>query len=251
MADPMDVERLERRLGELAREIEWPATPDLRARVRRRIERRFQGGLTVLLVAAAVALALGTQVAVAEYLQLRGATVQSVPALPSPSAVPGADLGHRSDLGDRFDSVGAAAKVAGFAPLVPAALGRPDEVYGRQDVGVVTLVYRPRPGLPATVDPQVGALVIEARGQVSRPSFGKLVQPGVSLEEVAVGGDRGYWVSGAPHGFFIYQAGGDGYSTDTLRLSGDALLWNRGALVIHLESGLGKERSIALAQSLG
>jgi hypothetical protein len=204
----------------------------------------------VLLVAAAIALALGTQVVVAHYIQLRGATVQSVPALPSPSPVRAADVGQRYSLGDRFDSIEGAAKAAGFTPLVPAALGRPDQVFYRRDAGVVTLVYGPRTGLPASVDPQVGALVMEARGQVSRPSFGKLVQPGVTLQDVTVGGDPGYWISGAPHGFFFYPTGSGGTSIDTLRLSGEALIWNRGGLVLRLESGLGKEQSIALAQSL-
>ena len=133
---------------------------------------------------------------------------------------------------------------------VPAGLGPPDEVYCRRDVGVVTLLYRPRPGLPASSDPGVGALVMEARGQVSRPSFGKLVGPGVSVEEVTVRGESGYWISGAPHGFFIYQGGGGTVSADSLRLSGDALIWNRGGLVVRLESGVGKEQSIQLAQSL-
>jgi hypothetical protein len=247
MADRMD---LEQRLTDLASEIEWPPTPDLRARVRKRIERRFRPGLAMLLVAAAIALAFGTQVAVAQYLQLRGATLQSVPGPPTPSALPTGDAGQRYALGQRYGAVTEAGRVAGFAPLVPAALGQPDEVYYSAGEGVITLVYRPRPGLPAALDPQVGALVMEARGQVSRPSFGKLQGPGTGVEEVSVGGEAGYWISGAPHGFFFYQASNGKTSTDSLRLSGDALIWNRGGLVLRIESGLGREGSIRLGQSL-
>ena len=250
MADQMDIHRLELRLTELARGIEWPPTPDLRARVRRRIDRRLRGGLVVMLVAAAIALAFGTQVAVAHYLQIRGATLQSVPAVPSPLASPTGDLGRRYSLGDHYDSVALAARAAGFTPLVPAALGQPDDVYYRKDGRVVTLVYRPRPGLPATVDPQVGALVMEARGQVGRPSFGKLQGPGTGVEEVAVGRDRGFWISGAPHGFFIYDVGNGGTSFDSLRLSSDALIWNRGGLVLRIESGLGRDATIRLGEGL-
>ena len=90
---------------------------------------------------------------------------------------------------------------------------------------------------------------MEARGRVSRPSFGKLQGPGTSVEEVAVGAGRGYWVSGAPHGFFFYEAGNRS-SYDTLRLSGSALIWNRGGLLLRIESGLGREPSVRLAQSL-
>jgi hypothetical protein len=123
-------------------------------------------------------------------------------------------------------------------------------VYYRQDGGLVTLVYRPRPGLPPSVDPQVGALVMEARGQVSRPSFGKLQGPGTGVEEVAIGPDRGYWISGAPHGFFVYQEGSGRTSFDSLRLSGNALIWNRGGLVLRIESGLGRDAAIRLGESL-
>ena len=250
MTERTDADPLEARLAELAREIEWPPTPDLRARVHRRIEPRARRGLGLLLVAAALALAFGTQVAVGYYLQLRGATVRSVPALPSPSALPPGDVGQRYGLGARYASVGEAARAAGFTPLVPAALGQPDQVYYRRDGGVVTLVYGPRPDLPPSLDPEVGALVMEARGRVSQPSFGKLQGPGTGVEEVAVGPDPGYWVSGAPHGFFFYEAGGGKTSYDSLRLSGSALIWNRGGLLLRVESGLGKEPSIRLGQSL-
>src|SRR5216110_511398 len=165
MAERMDVEK---RLTELAREIEWPPTPDLRARVLRRIERRFRRGMAVMLVAAAIALAFGTQVAVAHYLQLRGATLQTVPALPTPSSTLTGDIGQRYALGARLASVAEAARAAGFTPLVLTALGQPDEVYYRLYGRVVTLVYHPRPGLPSTADPQVAVLVMEAWRQVSR-----------------------------------------------------------------------------------
>jgi hypothetical protein len=90
---------------------------------------------------------------------------------------------------------------------------------------------------------------MEARGQVSRPSFGKVQGPGTSVEEVSVGGDPGYWISGAPHGFFFYQTG-SGETADNLRLSDAALIWNRGGLVLRIESGLGKQGSIRLGQNL-
>jgi hypothetical protein len=241
---------LEQRLGELASEVEWPPTPDLGPRVRKRIERRFRPRLAILLVAAAIALAFGTQVVVAHYLQLRGATLQSVPGMPTPSAsaLATGDAGQRYALGQRYRTLTEAGRAAGFTPLVPTALGQPDEVYYRQD-GVITLVYRPRPGLPAGADPQVGALVMEARGKVSQPSFGKLRGPGTGVEEVSVGGEAGFWISGAPHGFFFYETGNGG-TADNLRLSGDALIWNRGGLVLRIESGLGKAGSIRLGQSL-
>src|SRR3982074_263539 len=124
MADRMD---LEQRLGELASEVEWPPTPDPGPRVRKRIERRFRPRLAILLVAAAIALAFGTQVVVAHNLQLRGATLQSVPGLPTPSAsaLPTGDAGQRYAPGQRPRTLTEAGRAAGFTPLVPTALGQP------------------------------------------------------------------------------------------------------------------------------
>jgi hypothetical protein len=251
MADGLPLGPLERDLAALAAELAWPPTPKLGRRVRTRIERRFRPGLGVLLVAAAIAAAFGTQAAVGGLIQIRGATIQSVATLPSPSALPPGDVGARHSLGIRYGSIQEAAAAAGFQPLVPAALGAPDEIYWRPSPGVVTLVYRPRADLPASsADPQVGALLMEAQGTVNQAAFGKLAGPGTTVQAVRVGGATGFWISGAPHGFLIYQGPHGEFSADTLRLSGDALIWNQGPLVVRLESGLGRDGSIRAGESL-
>ncbi len=133
------------------------------------------------------------------------------------------------ELGQRYASIGEAGRVAGFRPLAPNGLGTPDLVYWRADPGVITLVYRPRPGLPAVRDdPEIGALVMEARGSV------------------AVNGAQGFWVTGAQHGFFFYQHGAGGQG-DNFRLSGDALVWNQAGLVVRIESGLTEDRALQMA----
>ena len=238
-------------LAELAPELEWPSTPDLRASVGRRIRRRRRPGPALLLLAAALAGALALGTAVTVYLGLHGATISRVQSLPTPSASAAAPTGSvdaRLQLGRLYPSVAEAQTAAGFRVLVPGSLGQPDQVYYRSDAGLVTLLYRPRPDLPATSDPEVGALVMEIRASIDEASFGKVVAGGTTVERVKVNGGPGFWISGAQHGFFFYS-GGSGRS-DQFRLAGNVLIWNQGELAIRIESSLDRQRALATAASV-
>jgi len=241
--------RLESLLTELSSELEWPPTPDLREAVMRRTSRRRGPGLVILLLAAALAATLVGGAVVTGYLGLRGASVSRVHSLPSPPATPTASapggVAGRLDLGTRYDSVDQAGAAAGFRPLLPASLGSPDEVYYRSQGRVVTLLYHPRAGLPATEDPEVGALVMEAPAQLAEPPFVKLVGPHSDVRPVTVKGGPGYWISGAPHAYFFYK---DGY--DHFRLAGNVLIWNQGELVVRIESSLPEAAVTAAARSV-
>lgn len=245
-----ELERVEARLTDLASAIEWPRTPDLRPAVRSGIvlwRRRRRRQLRLLMIAAALAVVLIGGAAGAAYIELRGATIQTVPTLPSPAPTRSGAIGSRLDLGARYTSVGAAEQAAGFRALVPASLGQPDEVYFRRSPDALTLVYHPRSDLPATSDPEVGALVMEARASVDRRSFGKLVGPGARLEPVTVNGGSGFWISGAPHGFFFYASGDN---VDQFRLAGDVLIWNQAGLVVRIESALDEPKALAVAGTM-
>ena len=245
-----ELERVEARLTDLGSAIEWPLTPDLRPAIRSGIilsRRRRRRRLRLLMIAAALALVAIGGAAAAVYVELRGATVQTVPTLPSPTPTRSGPIGSRLELGDRYTSIGAAERAAGFRALVPASLGQPDEVYFRRSPDVLTLVYHPRADLPGTSDPEVGALVMEARASVDQRSFGKLVGPGARLEPVTVNGGAGFWISGAPHGFFFYTSGDQG---ERFRLAGDVLIWNQAGLVIRIESALDEPKALALAGTM-
>ena len=240
-----DRERLEQRLADLAAAVDWPPAPDLRPGVRAAIARSRRRRLRLLLAAAVLAVALAGGAAAAATISLRGATVQHVPRLPSPPPPLPGSLGARLDLGCRFDSLNGAEMAAGFRALVPASLGQPDEVYYRGSPGILTLVYHPRPGLPATADPQVGALVMEAGASVDGQSFVKLTGPGTKVQPLTVNDGPGFWISGAPHGFFFYR--GSTGLTDQFRLAGDVLIWNQAGLVVRIESGLDERGALAAA----
>ena len=110
-------------------------------RVRARLERprrrwpRVAIPLAVLVLVAAVPPARST---VLDWLGIGGEKIERVPEAPSP-----APTATPLDLGTRVPLPRDA--------LVPAALGRPDAVYEAGEI--VTLLYRPRSGLPESGTP--------------------------------------------------------------------------------------------------
>lgn len=183
----------------------------------------------------------------ADALGLRGLPIFRVAQTPSPAPsasplIPGAT---------RVSSVEAASVATGFRVLVPSALGPPDEVYVAVQGGSseAFLIYRPRPGLPASGQTGIGALVTEVRGAVEPAIAGKLVGPGTTVERLSVDGAPAIWIEGAPHQFFYRTPSGD-IVAGTLRLAGNVLAWDRGELLVRLEADLTKDDALRIASSL-
>jgi hypothetical protein len=114
--------------------------------------------------------------------------------------------------------------------------------------GAANLVYPAGPGLPAGVR-DVGLIVTEFVGRVERPSLVKFAGPDTVIEDVDIDGAPGIWISGPPHRVAYLLPDGT-VSTQTLRLSGGVLLWQRGEVTMRLESNLSKDRAIAIAASI-
>jgi hypothetical protein len=269
---------LEQALVELGRELELPPTPDLAAAVRQRLEarpalRRPFVRRRVVLVFAALAIAIGAafavppaRTAILEFLGLRGATIERVeelpdaPAEPAPQEpageappillpdvaglLPGFDV---DQLGERATLAEARAR-AGFELVVPGALGEPDLVYFDSSVpaGRISFVYLPNTKTPAVTG--VGLLLTQFSGELSPDLIGKLVQA-TDVEQVAIGGAPGYWLSGEPHVFFYRDTEGE-VRDETMRLAGNTLLVERGDLLIRIEAEIGKEEALEIARSL-
>jgi hypothetical protein len=269
---------LEGALADLAAAIEFPPTPDLAGAVATRLaeapapgptpgraRRRLAGlgrptgwrrlavvGLAAVLLAAAVLVASpGTREAVARRLGLRGVGVElGGPPPPTVTTRPGErlDLG----LGQRV-TLGEARRRVGFPVLVPGAAGfrQPAAVYVNEAVpvgGRVDLVYRARPGLPASPFTDVGLLITEFRGRPT-PDFIKKVARAGLVEEVTVDGQPGYWFSGEPH-FFTYQDATGQFQDEQTRLAGNTLIWQRGELTLRIEGQIGRQEALALARSM-
>jgi hypothetical protein len=269
-----DLAFLERALVDLGRALEFPPTPDLTARVRtglmipprRRLIpwpesrlRRVAAAAVVIALIAALTLAFipDAREAVADRFGLRGVRFlpldDPLPAQPKPGD--SAERGRLSAVGDRL-AIGRPVSLAGaraavnFPVSAPAVLGAPDASFtGAPPAGgQVTLLYGPREGLPATREPDVALILTVFRGETA-PFIQKGLPAGARLTEVVVSGGRGYWIEGAPHAVIFRDSSG-ALREERSRLAGNTLLWERGGLTYRLESGLGQDDAIRIAESI-
>lgn len=221
----------------------WFARPAARAVL-------IAAALLILLAAIAGAAGIG----VPGLRILFGSGSVSPPPSPEPGRSPSAEspgialrLGHPVSLSDRA-TLDAQAGFHVAWPSDPAA-GQPDAGYiDETKGGQVTLAWSARAALPATLEPGVGLLLTEFRGSVDEAYYSKVVGAGTVVEPVLVSGRRGYWVSGAPH--FFFYTGPAGVVQDERRWVGDALVWSDGDLSYRLESALGRDTTIRIAESL-
>jgi hypothetical protein len=237
------VSELETRLAELR--VEWPPEPDVAGRVRallseeprpRRLRPAWAVALAILVLGGGVAAVPPARSAVLRWLGIEGVRIERVPK--APTAAPSVSPPAR-DLGDRTT----------LAPgtLVPGALGRPDAVYTLGDL--VTLLYRPRPGLPESEHSGAGALLSQFPGRTNVQFIRKFAGPGTRVEHVRVGGEPGFWIAGEAHGL-LYEDPAGGVHELPERLAGSTLVWRRGALTLRLEADVSKSRALAIARSV-
>jgi hypothetical protein len=255
---------LEQRLMLLQAEIDWPVTPALAARVRARIaapapaprpwfqSRWALAAVAVLVVLAALIAYTPSRDAIASWINLHTIFTREN-QLPTPSPLPSGPLGKRLGLGDPTTLAQAQSKVS-WHIVVPASLGRPDEVYLQlppdgPPQGEVTLVYKSRPGLKTSGQTGVAVLVTEASGSVDTQFFAKMLGDGTTMEPVTVNGHQGYWISGQPHIFVFLDASGQ-FRTETMRLATNTLLIDDNGTVIRIEGDLTKAQALEMAASL-
>jgi hypothetical protein len=243
------VTALERELARLRDEVAWPPTPDLAAAVatrlaaepRRAARWRRIGPLrpaTVALVALAALLAIAATLAAApgvrarieHWLGIGAVRIERVERLPPTG--PGRDLG----LGRRT-TLAAARRLARVPVPAVAALGPPDAVYADPRDGSASLVWRPRPGLPAASSGVGALLTVLPGGDVQLVK--KLLGAGTSATPVDVDGSGGVFIAGEPH-----------VVVPPNRLAGNTLIWVRGAATYRLETALRRAGALRLARSV-
>ena len=140
-----------------------------------------------------------------------------------------------------------------FPVLVPqtGGLEQPDAVFVSEVVppgGRVDLVWRARPGLPASGFTDAGLLITEFQGQTT-PEFIKKVAVAGQVEFLEVDGEPAYWFSGEPH-FFTYLDRAGNFREEQTRLAGNTLIWQRGELTLRLEGEISKEEALRIAESM-
>jgi hypothetical protein len=173
---------------------------------------------------------------------------ETLPPVATGSASSGSGLGSSLGLGTAVELADAAG-IAGFDPHVPdeAAVGPADETYVAGDR--ITALWRASDTLPETEAPGVGLVVTQFEGRVEAGWYEKIVQVGgTDVEEVSVGGRRGWWVSGDPHQL-VYRDPSGRLVEETRRVVGDVLIWRRDDKTLRIESALGREATVRLAES--
>jgi hypothetical protein len=276
---PLDDAALVAALRELAPHIDWPTGhpgPDLATRVRAGLAAGDGAGRSGLLagwrplrrglVLAILAVIAAAAVVTATLLGLPGLRLTltdpgasarpsmpgqtfapaSAPTTADPLA-PGANLGLGTPI-----APGDVATLTGQAIAGPSdpAIGPPDAVYVDVDrANQVALVWRASARLPASLEPGVGLVLMRFDGSVDAGLYEKMVGGETSVEPVAVGGQRAFWISGDPHLFFYVSPAGR-VIEDQRRWVGDALVWSDGRMTYRLESALGRDAAIALAETI-
>jgi hypothetical protein len=240
---------LERRLEALGASLEFPPSPDLvpgvRAALRpapRRIRwRRLAPALAALMLTLAGVLVLspGARDAVAGWLGLHNVRIHRG----APAPVP---IGTDLQLGNPTTLADARARV-GWHVYVPD-IGEPHDVYYDEPPlgGRVSLVYAAGNDLPRAPQTGVGLLIGEFRISIGSFFVEKTAGTGTSLEEVSVGDDRGFWLSGAPH-ILLYRDANGNVLQASARKAGNVLLWEHNGVTIRMESALSKADAIRLA----
>ena len=226
---------LERALVALGSELDIPAEPDLRSRVRERIERRPRRrrvavlAVAVLVVAVGIALAVPpARSAILRFFHIGSVTIERVDTLPAArerSLVAG--LGSALSLRDAEKSSG--------VPLVLNA-ARPRRFYAR-------------PGLIATVLHYRGKSVLLAEFQGDQLGLTKkFVAPNTSVEPAAIG-SFGVWLEGGKHVLTWQGASGEIRQLDR-RLAGNVLIWAEGNRTYRLEGGLNRGQMLELGRQI-
>jgi hypothetical protein len=192
--------------------------------------------------------------AIADRLGLQGVSIRWVDEVPTPEP---SRVGAPLLLG-RPVTLDEAQAAVDFPVRIPTAAGfnAPNEIYllDQDNGAMVSFVYPAGPGLPATNQTGVGALLTQFRGEADRG----LIEKGLSddaarathLQAVAVSGEPGFWISGAPHGFFVVCYDVGECREERYRLAGNVLLWEQDGVTLRLESAFSLKDALAIAESV-
>jgi hypothetical protein len=245
---------LERLLSDTARGVEYPATPDLSARVvaslregapARRQPQRPAFGLALAVAALMLVAALAispSRDAIARFFGVEGSRIEFLPtplpgetATPFPTAVPTTAARPGEVVPVELADV---PQLAGFDAAVPdvtdARLGSSLVLYGNQPV--VMHHYERFDVWQTRLRQDAG--------------FGKGVPEGGIVEEVMVGDVPAVWLTGAEH--FVYYYDETGYTFwDSQRIVGrSTLVWRTDAFFYRIETDLSLEETLRIAETL-
>jgi hypothetical protein len=258
----MDDEALGGALSAAFEALDWPPSPDLTPKVGESLRKARRDGIThiplglprrrrtVWLIAAAILLLSAAAVGAAKLvIDLGAVEVKRLPGVPSATETLGPE-----DLGIPV-SLARAGQIAGFEPLVPAALGSPDRVWvdeaapgfdPAERVARIVMAWQPRDGLPRIPGSDWGAVVLEFAGEANVAA--KVVYEDTGrLRPVTVHGRPGYLISGEHELRLLTRSG-----LRTFRIRGNVVVWNeRPGLVLRIETALPATRAVRIGNGFG
>jgi hypothetical protein len=131
-----------------------------------------------------------------------------------------------------------------------ARLGEPDTVWvDEAKFDQIAYVWEAGPTLPETSERGVGLVLMRFAGRTDDEFYQKVLGSGTRLQTVTVDGHDGFWISGEMH-FFFYERPDVGHVDDGRRWVGDALVWYDGTATYRIESELGRDATIEIAESI-
>ncbi|GAA3543209.1 hypothetical protein [Kribbella ginsengisoli] len=207
--------------GLAAKVLERIAEPPVRRTFGEAVRSRWRSLLALLAVLLAGALVTPpVRAAVAEWLNIGGVEAVQVPSGPTSAPQPPAATGQLT--------VAEAARAAGFAPVVPKALGTP--AYVQASAGFVAMSWTTRSG------------VVRLEQFLAEPSP-------MYLKKFYMGPDYvqeidGFWFS-TPHELVLQKKTG---VEQTVRVAGPTLVWVRDGVTFRLEGVPEKDRAVELAR---
>ncbi|MPY78881.1 MAG: hypothetical protein GEV04_10345 [Actinophytocola sp.] len=167
--------------------------------------------------------------AVVEWFDFAGVVVRPDSNPPPGGAPPPPDAGSALSLGD-------AAALVGFAPVVPDELGAADGIEVSDDRVVLSMTWRLDGHGVVRLDQFDGSLA---------PVFAKLAH---DASYVTVGGNDALWFP-SPHEVVVLAPDGT-ERTETARLAGRTLIWQRAGVTLRLEGTFDRARAIGVAESM-
>jgi hypothetical protein len=177
-------------------------------------------------------------------------TSSSTPPVTTGAPFDTAAVGNALNLGSPVTLDAAKAALPSLRQL-ESAYGPPDAIYlGTRPAGLVTFVWRARPGLAESVTaPGVGLVVQQYPSTGDIGFLEKTLGPGTRAAQVTVEGRRGYWIDGQPHSIGYVDARNQ-YVNDAVRWATNALVWAGNSVTYRIESSLTQAEAMALVPML-
>src|SRR5207253_1816103 len=136
-------------------------------------------------------------------------------------------------------------------PLLPSGIEGPNGVFLDPSIagGALNLTYPPQPGLPRSRLTGVGLLIDELNGQAAPGFYGKLAPRDARLQRFRFRGQFAVWVEGL-HAFLYKPHANYTFTPARSRLAANALLVQRGEVLVRLEGKFDKATALAIARSI-